>query len=130
MAVAAPRPSPRVTARAAAAQPLTAPRPRPRDHAQVRARRSPLLTRWILWIAVVAALLAGIVGLNVALLQLRMEGGRLQSEIVRIRAENDSMQAELSTASAGGRVETIARGRLGLVEATETSYLKVEPKER
>ncbi len=129
MAVAAPRPRPRATA-GTAAEPLAIPRSRSRVRGEAHGSRSPLLTRWILWIAVVAALLAGIVGLNVAVLQLRMEGGRLQSEIVRIRAENDSMQAELSTAAAGGRVETIARGRLGLVEATETSYLKVEPKER
>ncbi len=129
MAVAAPRreqgaPAP------PAAKPRAVPAPRSRHRTEERPRRSPLLTRWILWIGVMAALLAGIVGLNVAVLQLRMQGGHLQSEIVRIRAENDSMQAELSTASAGGRVETIARGRLGLVEATEPSYLKVEPKER
>jgi hypothetical protein len=59
-----------------------------------------------------------------------MEGGRLQSDNVRIRGENDSMQAELSTAAAGGRVETIARSRLGLVDATDTTYLKIESKTR
>ena len=73
----------------------------------------------------VAALLAGIVALNVAVPQLQMKRGRLQSEIVKIRAENTAIQAELSAAAAVGRVQAIARGRLGLVRPEQTTYLKL-----
>jgi cell division protein FtsL len=73
----------------------------------------------------VAALLAGIVALNVAALELRMERGRLQSEIVEIRAENADLQSRISSASAVSRIEAEAR-QLGLVEPVETTYLKLE----
>jgi cell division protein FtsB len=124
MAVAAPRARP-----AAGALPLPAP-PRPAARPRPRARSRPRLTRWVAWIAVVAGLLAGIVALNVAVLQLRMERGRLQSEIVQIRAENAGIEAELSTAAAVGRVEAAARGRLGLVEPVQTTYLGLERRRR
>ena len=42
-------------------------------------RRAARVTRPLVWIGVVAGLLAGIVALNVAVLQLRMERGRIQS---------------------------------------------------
>lgn len=101
-------------------------RPAPRTHPRPRAHARPHLARWVVWIAVVAALLAGIVALNVAALQQRMQRGRLQSEIVQIRAENAAIEAELSAAAAVGRVEAAARGRLGLVEPVETTYLRLE----
>lgn len=101
-------------------------RPAPRTRPTPRAQARPRLARWVVWIAVVAALLAGIVALNVAALQLRMQRGRLQSEIVQIRAENAAIEAELSAAAAVGRVEAAARGRLGLVEPVETTYLRLE----
>ena len=125
MAVAVPRArtAPRtVPAPAPQRRARPAPRTRPRPRAQAR----PRLARWVVWIAVVAALLAGIVALNVAALQLRMQRGRLQSEIVQIRAENAAIEAELSAAAAVGRVEAAARGRLGLVEPVETTYLRLE----
>jgi hypothetical protein len=130
MAVAAPRPSTRPTPRPARRSTATIQTTSPRADRSARGARRPALARWILWIALVGALLAGIVGLNVAVLELRMESGRLQSDNVRIRGENDSIQAELSTAAAGGRVETIARSKLGLVDATGTTYLKIESKTR
>jgi hypothetical protein len=83
------------------------------------------LTRGAVWILAVAGLLAGIVALNVAALELRMERGRLQSEIVTIRSENAGLEAELSSAAAVGRIEAAAR-RLGLVTPAETSYLELE----
>jgi cell division protein FtsB len=97
-----------------------------RPRSRPRARPRPRLTRWVVWIAAVAALLAGIVALNVAALELRLERGRLQSQIVEIRTENAAIETELSRAAAVGRVEAAARGRLGLVEASETTYLRLE----
>lgn len=79
----------------------------------------------MLWIAVVAGLLAGIVALNVAVLELRMERGRLQSEIVELRAQNAEIEAELSSAASVGRIEAAAR-RLRLVEPGVTAYLRLD----
>jgi hypothetical protein len=67
------------------------------------------------------------VALNVAVLQLRIERGRIDADITKIRAENDGLRAELSTAKASGRVEALARSRLGLVERTDVEYLRLPP---
>jgi hypothetical protein len=83
------------------------------------------LTRGAAWILAVAGLLAGIVALNVTLLELRMERGRLQSEIVRIQAENAGLEAGLSNSAAVGRIEAAAR-RLGLVAPAVTTYLELD----
>jgi cell division protein FtsL len=85
------------------------------------------VTRPLLWIGVVGGLLTGIVALNVAVLQLRIERGRIGSEITKIRAENDGLRAELSTAKASGRVESLARARLGLIERADVVYLRLAP---
>jgi cell division protein FtsL len=74
---------------------------------------------------VIAGLLAGIVALQVAVLQLRMERGRLQSEIVEIRAENARIESEVSSAASLARVEGAARGRLGLVAPSQTTYVEL-----
>jgi cell division protein FtsL len=79
----------------------------------------------VLWIALVGGLLAGIVALNVAVLQLRVQRGQIGSQIAKIRAENAGLRAELSSSAAVGRVEAIARSQLGLVEAGERPYLKL-----
>lgn len=89
-----------------------------------RVRPKPKLARGVAWIAIVGALLAGIVALNVAVLQLRMDRGKIQSDIVTIRAENAKIQAEISGAASVSKVEGAAR-RLGLVASLDTSYAKV-----
>jgi cell division protein FtsL len=127
-----------VAARRLAAESLPEPRPgrgrpaRPPAGEPARARRRPArarvrVTRPLLWIAVIGGLLTGIVALNVAVLQLRIERGRIDSDITKIRAENDGLRAELSTAKASGRVEALARSRLGLVERTDVEYLRLPP---
>jgi cell division protein FtsL len=120
-----------------AAEPLPAPRPRrsgrpqPGVRSEPQHRRRPArargirVTRPLLWIGVIGGLLTGIVALNVAVLQLRIERGRISSEIEKLRAENDRLRAELSTAKASGRIESLARGRLGLVESGEVVYLRL-----
>lgn len=90
------------------------------------ARARPNLARTVVWISVVAALLAGIVALNVAVLQLRMERGRVQADIVEIRTENARLEADISAEAARGRVEAAAGGRLGLVRPQGVTYLKLE----
>jgi cell division protein FtsL len=77
------------------------------------------------WILVVAALLAGIVALNVALLRLNVESERLDAEQERLAAQHDLLISELSRAAAAGRVETVAVGKLGLERPVETTYVRL-----
>lgn len=121
MAVAAPRARP---VRRAPAEPAQAPRARPAA-ASARAASRPRLGRGVVWILAVAALLAGIVALQVTVLQLRMERGRLQSEIVEIEAQNAKIESEISSAASVARVEGAARGPLGLVPPSQTTYLEL-----
>ncbi len=125
MAVAAQRarsaPAPPAAPRAARRAPAGLPR-----RVSVRPSASPVLARWAVWIAIVAGLLAGIVALNVAALQLRVERGKVQSQNADLRAGNAQLEAELSGAAAVSRIEAAARGRLGLTEPGETLYLRLE----
>lgn len=107
------------------AEPQREAAPAPARRARPARARRVRVTRPLLWIAVIGGLLTGIVALNVAVLQLRIERGRIGSEIAKIRAENDGLRAELSTARAPGRIETLARGRLGLAERGDVVYLKL-----
>jgi len=119
MAVAAPRARP---VRRPPAETVRAPRVRP---APARASARPRLGRGVVWILAIAALLAGIVALQVTVLQLRMERGRLQSEVVEIEAQNAKLESEISSAASVARVEGAARGRLGLVPPSQTTYLEL-----
>jgi cell division protein FtsL len=122
MAVAAPQPRP---ARRAAAEPARATtRSRPR-HTGTRRSARPRLGRGVVWILAIAGLLAGIVALQVTVLQLRMERGRLQSEIVEIEAQNAKLESEISSAASVARIEGAARGPLGLVPPSKTTYLEL-----
>lgn len=84
----------------------------------------------VVWIVVVAALLAGIVALNVAVLRLNVRVEQLDGEREKLASQRDALQTKLSTAAAGGRVESAAVGRLGLVAPASTSYLELKPRRR
>jgi cell division protein FtsL len=122
MAVAAPRARPVPSRPAEPARPARA---RPAPARPARGATRPRLGRGVVWILAVAALLAGIVALQVAVLQLRMERGRLQSEIVEIEAQNAKLESEISSAASVARVEGAARGPLGLVPPSQTTYLEL-----
>jgi cell division protein FtsL len=106
------------------AQPAVRPRSRPRPAAR------PRVAGGVLWIVIVAVLLAGIVALNVAVLGLNMEVERLDTQKERIQSQTAEIATELSSAAASGRVEAAARGRLGLVDATQTTYVQVSRRGR
>ena len=79
----------------------------------------------VVWIVVVAALLGGIVALNVAVLQLNVrleELGRARSDLV---AENAALASRLSRTTAGPRIEALARAR-GLVRAEPDATIYVD----
>ena len=105
--------------------PADQPRERSPSARRPRARRGPRIGRSVMWIGVVGALLAGIVALNVAVLQLRVERGQIGSQIAKIRAENEGLRAELSTAASVSRVEDVGRSQFGLVDAGDRTYLRL-----
>ena len=118
---------------APAQAPYRAPQPRPqparrpaRPRTAPRARGRPLVAGGVLWIVVVAALLAGIVALNVAVLRLSVQVEQLDGQRDKLASKRNALQTEISTAAAGGRIETAAVERLGLVAPDSTTYLELK----
>lgn len=71
----------------------------------------------VVWIVVLAVLLAGVVAVNVAVLQLNVRLDELGRERIQLRADTNRLSSQLSSASANARIESQARTRLGLVQA-------------
>ena len=94
---------------------------------RARAGRSAF-TGGVLWIVLVAALLAGVVATNVLVLRLNVQLDDLRHDRAELKAEIASTRAQLSSASANARIDTEAASKLGLVEAdpNATTYLRLQ----
>lgn len=113
---------------AAIAVPAPVRRPRPaaaRPKPRARAVPRPGLLSGVVWIVALAALLAGIVALNVAVLQLNQRLERANARTAELKAANLALSGELSSAGSAPQVASIAHSRLGLVPAKpdETTYI-------
>jgi cell division protein FtsL len=86
----------------------------------------------VVWIAIVAVLLAGVVALNVAVLRLNVQRDKLDSERAQLRAEKQALASQLSMAAAAPRIQLQAQERFGLVpaDAAETTYVRLAPAAR
>ena len=83
-----------------------------------RARRSRApFAGGVVWIVLVGALLAGIVAVNVVVLQLNMQFDGLSRERAQLKADNALLRSQLSSASANVRIEDAATAKLGLQAA-------------
>ena len=131
MAAAAPA---RARPRRAATAPAPSPGPRPRPQRSPAGRPRPVarprIAGGVLWIVVLAVLLAGIVAVNVAALRLNLESQELEQRRQDLQAENATTASKLSSLGAASRVEMTARGRLGLVDAVGASYVKARRPKR
>ena len=109
----------------AAAAPAEAPRVRRPPRARTRPSARPGMLGGVLSIVVLAALLAGVVALNVAVLQLNVRLDRLGRERANLRAANAALALQLSSAASAPQVERLAQDRLGLVRAEpeQTTYV-------
>jgi len=120
--VAAPAPSRRRS------RPVAQPGPRARRASQTRTsgRR---LTGGIVWISAFAVLLTGIVALNVAVLRTNMTVSKLDKQELVLRAENQALSSQVSSAASARRIESTA-SKLGLVpaQAADMSYLDLGKK--
>src|SRR5919106_1376578 len=104
------------------------PRPRSRPAARPIARARAF--SGVVWIVLFGALLAGVVAVNVAVLQLNVRLDGLSRERIELRADNARLRSQLSSASAAARIEAQARTRLGLVPAdpSTTVYVDLTPR--
>jgi cell division protein FtsB len=95
-------------------------RPRPR----ALHRRDPLRSG-VVWIVVAAVVLAGLVALNVAVLQLNVRLDQLSRDRASLRDENAALASQFSTAKASPLIQARATARLGLVPAKQTTYVEL-----
>jgi cell division protein FtsL len=91
--------------------------------------RKRLVRSGVLWIVALAALLAGVVALNVVVLQLNVRLDELGRQRAELKADAARLRSQISTAAANVRIEREARDRLGLVPAdpTATRYVELKP---
>jgi cell division protein FtsL len=95
--------------------PAVAPRRRRATRPRARAKARPF--GGVLWIVVLAVLLAGVVAVNVAVLQLNVRLDELGRERLQLQAETKRLRSQLSSAAANARIESQANAKLGLVRA-------------
>jgi len=79
------------------------------------------------WIVLGAVLLAGVVALNVAVLQMNLRVDSLGSQRTKLRAENAALASQISSAAANARIQSQAARDYGLVPAdpSETTYIQL-----
>jgi cell division protein FtsL len=99
--------------------PVAPPRRRARAAARPGAKRKAAARPFggVLWIVVAAVLLAGVVAVNVAVLQLNVRLDELGRERIELQAETKRLSSQLSSASANASIESQAKSKLGLVRA-------------
>jgi hypothetical protein len=114
-------PAPRRRARPAQKRPA-APVRSARRNARRRVRAP------ILWMSLFAALLGGVVAINVAVLRAHVAVTQLDEKRAHLQAQNQMLASDLSAATSAPRIEAAAR-RLGLVPApgASVSYLDLTP---
>jgi cell division protein FtsL len=105
-------------AQAAIADPVARPRPRSRSRkrAQARARGG------ILWIVVSGILLAGVVFVNVAVLQLNLSLDKANADRSKLNAENAALQSQYSNLVSSQRIQNAAVSKFGLTYQDPTTY--------
>lgn len=108
---------------AAITQPLARPRARTRAR-KARARGG------ILWIAIGGILLAGVVFVNVAVLQLNLRLDSANAERTKLLADNAALQTEYSSLIASPRIIAAAKKQFGLVyrDPSENVYVDLSKK--
>jgi cell division protein FtsL len=103
---------------AAIAEPVVRPRPRPRT----RVRQARRARGGIVWIAASGILLAGVVFVNVAVLQLNLSLDSANSERAKLLGENASLQSEYSSLISSPRISAAATKQFGLVYKDPSTY--------
>jgi hypothetical protein len=79
----------------------------------------------VLWIVLIAALLAGIVAVNVAALRLNLETQRLEQRKDELLTVTAASASELSSLGSAARVESVGMRELGLAQADRVTYVHI-----
>ena len=103
----------------AVAEPI--PRPRPRTRTNKRSKRTSA-RGGILWIAIGGILLAGVVFVNVAVLQLNLRLDTANADRSKLLAENAALQTQYAQLISSPRISAAATSQLGLVYQDPTQY--------
>jgi cell division protein FtsL len=80
----------------------------------------------VVWIVLLAALLGGIVALNVAALQLNVRLDKLAREKAELHATNTALASQLSSAGSAPQIERLAQRKLGLEPAADPTYVRLK----
>jgi cell division protein FtsL len=98
----------------------------PRARAASR-KRSWALGGGVVWILILAALLAGVVAVNVAVLRLNLQLDETGRERTELKTDIARLRSDISSAAATTRIERLAEGELGLrkVEPEDTTYIQL-----
>jgi cell division protein FtsL len=113
--------------------PAARPKVRIRDAAlparrPIRAKAVDRLLRGRLWVACVGALLAGIVFLNVSLLQLNQEIARTTTHATALDRQNSELRARLATLDSSERIQRLAEARgMRMPAPGQYRYLRSKP---
>jgi cell division protein FtsL len=92
-----------------------------------RARAKPrIVSGGVVWIALFAALLSGVVAINVAVLRLNLERDRVSQDRAQLQADIARLRSELSTAAASAGIEAKAQRELGLAPADPSTTVYVQ----
>ena len=95
-----------------------------RTRTRARRRRDPL-RNGVVWIVAAAIVLAGLVAVNVAVLQMNVRLDKLSRDRATLRDQNASLASQFSTAKASPLIQSRAKTRLGLVPAKQTTYVEL-----
>jgi cell division protein FtsL len=107
-------------AQAATVDPVARPRPRTRTRSRKKAQAR---TRGgIVWIVVSGILLAGVVFVNVAVLQLNLSLDSTNSERTKLIAQNAALESQYSALVASQRIQQQAVRQLGLQYSDPSTY--------
>ena len=104
-------------------------RSEPRSGRTTAAARPRSTLGGVLWIAVVAVLLAGVVAVNVAVLRLNVRLDKASRQRLELQADVARLQSDLSSAGASLQIRHDAVAKLGLVAAdpAATKYVRLTP---
>jgi cell division protein FtsL len=100
---------------------VAVPRTRPRPKARAGARRARA-RGGILWIAIGGILLAGVVFVNVGVLQLNLRLDSANAERSKLLAENAALQTQYSRLISSPRITAAATKRFGLEYQDPSEY--------
>ena len=90
-------------------------------------RRTRVLAGGAVWIVLFAALLAGVVAVNVSVLRLNVELDGVGRERAELKGDIAALRSELSRTSSTARIERLAQKELGLrlADPDEMTYVSL-----